>query len=72
VAILAFEQNARRGAGLIAGLIDGENDDGSGMMNQIAADADASGFLYVVGGDRENRAAVDRAGREQTDFRFLA
>jgi hypothetical protein len=34
------------------------------MMNQIAADADASGFLHVVRGDREHGAAVDRARRE--------
>ena len=39
---------------------------------QIAADADAAGFLHVIGGDGEHRAAVDRAGRKQTDFGFLA
>ena len=70
VAILAFEQDA--GLGLAGGfrraivgqIIDGENNDGSGMPYDIATSTHASRFFHFIGGDAEYRAPVTDSGRE--------
>lgn len=61
VAILALEQYAGRSGGII----DGQNDDGAGVVNEIAADFDTSRLLNMVGSDPEDGAAIDRTGRNQ-------
>ncbi len=57
VAILALQQDAGRGARLL----DGKNHHRSGVMDNIAADADASWLLDFVSGHGKDWAAVDRA-----------
>ena len=64
MAVLALQQDAGRGAGFI----DGQDHHRAAVMNDIAAGADAAGFLHVVGGDPEDRAAIDGAGRNQLCF----
>src|SRR5271169_4804555 len=62
VAILALQQHTRRGTRLI----DNQNYYRAAVMNDIATSADASGFLNVVGGHREDRPTIYRVGRNQS------
>lgn len=58
VTILALQKNARGRAGVVHG----EDDDGAGVMNDVAAGAHSARLLDIVRADPEHRAAVDDAG----------
>ena len=70
MAILALQQYAWLASsscfrGVIGGQnIDRQNDDGTGMPDNITAGAHAPRFLHFVGGDAEHRAPVTDSGRE--------
>ena len=64
VAVLSFEKDAGRGVGIVHG----QHDDGAGVMDDVAASLDAAGLLNVVGGYGEDRAVINGAGGEETDF----
>jgi hypothetical protein len=51
---LALEENARN----LRGVVDRQHNDGTGVMNEIAAHLDAAGFDRVVGAHPKNRAAI--------------
>jgi len=48
--------------------IDGQDYHRAGVMNDIAAGADASGLLDVVGSHPKNRAAINRTRRNGVGF----
>lgn len=64
VAILALEEDAWSRSRFI----DGENYDRAIVMNNVAASADAAGFLHIVRGHPKDTAAIDGARRNY--FRF--
>lgn len=64
MAVLSFQQNAWDGTGVV----DCQHDDGAGVMDDVAAGANSVGLLDIVGGDRENRAAIDGAGGDDAFF----
>jgi len=55
--------------GLASALVQGEDYDRSGMVDDVATGAAASGLKHLVDGDRENGTAVDLAGRKDTALR---
>jgi len=58
------------GAGLFgAAVIDGENDDGPGMADDIAAGANAARLFDFVGGDVEDGSVICDARREDSGLR---
>ena len=64
--VLAFQEDA----GSRCGIVHCQHDHRAGVMDQIAADLYASGFLDVVGGDPEDWTAINR--REETRRAFDA
>jgi len=57
VSILSLQQDVRLGARFVYR----QHYDGAGVMNDVAAGADASGLLYVVRGHPEDRATINSA-----------
>ena len=66
VAVLADEQDA--GVGGVGFGVDGEDDDGVVVADDVAFGADAAGFDDFVGGDVEDFAFVDGFGGEGAGF----
>jgi hypothetical protein len=67
VPILALQKNEGSGSGIVHC----QNDDGAGMVDDIAACSHAVRFFDVVGGHRENRATIYRARGDDTFFASL-
>lgn len=57
--ILTLQQDTRRGARFV----DSEHYDRAAVVNDVAAGADASGLLDVIGGHPEDGAVIHGAGR---------
>jgi hypothetical protein len=69
VAILALEEDARLGfAGCFSLVIDGQNNDGPGMPDDIAAGAHAPRLFHFIGGDAEHRTPVTDPRRENASL----
>jgi hypothetical protein len=61
VAILSLEEHAR-----FAGpVLRGEHNDGASVADDVAESENAGGLFHSVGGDPENRAAVDKLAGEK-------
>lgn len=63
VAILAGEENARLGLGVV----DGHDDDGAGMADEIAANTLAAGLYYLLAADVEDWRFVSDFRRKDAD-----
>ena len=70
VPILAFEQDAQLGfpasfcSAIGDNIVDGQNNNGAGMPDNIAAGAHAPRLFHFIGGDAEHRTPVTDTGSE--------
>ena len=65
MAVLTFQENV----GQASALVQGEDYDRSGVVDDVATGADTAGLKHLVDSDRENGTAVDLAGRKDTALR---
>ena len=68
MAILPFQKNPRRGAGIVYG----QHHDGARMVDQVSPCFHPAGFLHVVGADPKYGTAIDDAGRDESSFGLFA